>query len=114
MAGIYASEGVISRLGLGLMLLRRDADTDFAGCHRRVDPFLALDLDLMGLFFFLPGLGFFQPLERRWRKQDHDQGDGAQRSYDHDAQIAHGCAENRGFFLFFFYDAFLTLAEPES
>jgi hypothetical protein len=78
---------------------RSDADADFAGRHGSIYFFLALDLFLVSLFSRLPGLGFFQPFERRWGKQDHNQGDGAKRGNHHHAQIAQRHPKNRAFFL---------------
>src|SRR5262249_35463178 len=48
-----------------LMLVRQDADTDFAGGHGLVDLAPAVGFFLENALFFLPGLGLFQLLKGR-------------------------------------------------
>ena len=83
------------------MLVRGDADIDFASGHGRVDLALTLGIFLENPLFFLPGLGFLQPVGGRRRKKDQDYGDGAEEGDQHQAQITDMGAENMTFLLSF-------------
>jgi hypothetical protein len=76
---------------------RSDADADFARRHSSIYLFLPFDLFLVSLFPGLPGLGFFQPFELRWGKQDQEHDDGAEEGDQYQAQITDMGAENLSF-----------------